>query len=119
MGWKGIHLCDFHLRAKRHGWQDVAASSPDVTLAALRLRKGTRFTFEYDLNIPSRHDSRIEERLEPDARKIYPVCIAGDGACSSEDCGGLESFMDHCDDRFHSMRLRTWTAWSRFSIESR
>jgi hypothetical protein len=100
MGWEGIHLYDFHLRAERYGSQEVAASSPDVTLAALRLRKGTRFTYEYDLNIPWRHEVRIEDRLEPNARKTYPVCTAGDGACPPEDCGGPESFMDHRDDWF-------------------
>src|SRR3954468_9564791 len=52
MGWEGIHLYDFHLHAARYGSWEVAASSPDVTLAALRLRKGQRFIYEYDLNIP-------------------------------------------------------------------
>jgi hypothetical protein len=52
MGWEGIHLCDFQLRATHYGSSEVAAKSPDVTLAALRFRKGARFTYEYDLNIP-------------------------------------------------------------------
>jgi hypothetical protein len=52
MGWEGIHLYDFHLRAERYGSWELAASSPDITLAALRLRRGVRFIYEYDLNIP-------------------------------------------------------------------
>ncbi len=100
MGWEGIHLYDFHLRAAHYGSPELAASSPDVTLAALRIRKGARFIYEYDLNIPWRHEVRIEDRLEPDTRKIYPVCTGGDGACPPEDCGGPGSFMDHRDDRF-------------------
>ena len=100
MGWEGIHLYEFHLRAERYGSWELSASSPDVTLATLRLRKGARFIYEYDLNIPWRHEVRIEDRLEPDVRKTYPVCTAGDGACPPEDCGGPESFMDHRDDRF-------------------
>jgi hypothetical protein len=99
MGWEGIHLYEFHLRAARYGSWELSASSPDITLAALRLRKGARFIYEYDLNIPWRHEVRIEDRLEPDARKTYPVCPAGDGACPPEDCGGPESFMDHRNDR--------------------
>ena len=98
MGWEGIHLYDFHLRAERYGSWEVAASSPDVTLAALHLRKGARFIYEYDLNIPWCHEIRIEGRLEPGARKTYPVCTGGDGACPPEDCGGPASFMDHRDD---------------------
>jgi hypothetical protein len=100
MGWEGIHLYDFHLRAACYGSWELAASSPDVTLAALRLRKGARFIYEYDLNIPWRHEVRIEDRFDPDAHKAYPVCTGGDGACPPEDCGGPESFMDHRDDRF-------------------
>ena len=100
MGWEGIHLYDFHLRAAHYGSWELAASSPDVTLTALRLRKGARFIYEYDVNIPWRHEVRIEDRLEPDARKTYPVCTGGDGACPPEDCGGPESFMDHRSDRF-------------------
>jgi hypothetical protein len=100
MGWEGIHLYDFHLRAARYGSWEVAASSPDVTLAALRLRKGGRFVYEYDLNIPWRHEIRIEDRLAPEAGKTYPVCTGGDGACPPEDCGGPESFMICRDDWF-------------------
>jgi hypothetical protein len=100
MGWEGIHLYDFRLRAARYGSWEVAASSPDVTLAALRFRKGARFIYEYDLNIPWRHEVRIEDRLEPEARKTYPVCTGGDGACPPEDCGGPERFMDHRNDGF-------------------
>jgi Plasmid pRiA4b ORF-3-like protein len=71
-----------------------------VTLAALRFRKGARFIYEYDLNIPWRHEVHIEDRLEREARKTYPACTGGDGACPPEDCGGPESFMDRRQDRF-------------------
>ena len=93
MGREGIHLYDFHLRPARYGSWGVAASSPDVALASRRLRTGARFTHEHDLNIPWRHEICIEGRLEPEARKTYPTCTGGDGACPPEDCGGQESFM--------------------------
>jgi Plasmid pRiA4b ORF-3-like protein len=98
MGWEGIHLYAFRLRAARYGSWELSASSPDVTLADLRFRKGARVIYEYDLNIPWRHEVRIEDRLEREARKTYPVCTGGDGACPPEDCGGPESFMDHRND---------------------
>ena len=98
MGWEGIHLYVFRLRAARYGSWELSASSPDVTLADLRFRKGARLIYEYDLNIPWRHEVRIEDRLEREARKIYPICTGGDGACPPEDSGGPESFMDHRDD---------------------
>ena len=52
MGWEGIHLYQFCLRAARYGSAELSASSPDVTLAALQFRKVARFVYEYDLNIP-------------------------------------------------------------------
>jgi hypothetical protein len=100
MGWEGIHLYDFHLRAAHYGSWEVASSSPDITLAALRFRKGARFIYEYDLNIPWRHEVRIEERLELDACKTYPFCTGGGGACPPEDCGGTEGFVARRDGRF-------------------
>ena len=60
MGWEGIHLYQFCLRSRRYGSWEVSASSPDVTLAALKLRHGARFAYQYDLNIPWRHEVRIE-----------------------------------------------------------
>ncbi|MEJ7747412.1 MAG: plasmid pRiA4b ORF-3 family protein [Luteimonas sp.] len=100
MGWEGIHLYDFQLRAARYGSWELSASSPDVTLAKLRLRKGARFVYEYDLNIPWRHEVRIEDRLGQETGKTYPLCTGGSGACPPEDCGGPESFMAGRDERF-------------------
>jgi hypothetical protein len=88
MGWEGIHLFQFCLRAARYGSWELSASSPDVTLESLRLRTGARFTYEYDLNSPWCHEVRLEERLEPVAGQAYPTCIAGHEACPPEDCGG-------------------------------
>ena len=88
MGWEGIHLYQFCLRSRRYGSWEVSASSPDITLAALKLRRGARFTYEYDLNIPWRHEVKIEEsRLNAEPGKVHPRCIAGDGACF----GGAEA----------------------------
>ena len=93
MEWEGVHLYQFCLRAARYGSWELSASSPDMTMAALRLRKGARFLYEYDLNIPWRHEVRIEGRLGPEAGKAYPVCTGGNGACPPEDCGGPAGFM--------------------------
>jgi hypothetical protein len=98
IGWEGFHLFQFCLRAVRYGSAELSTSSPDVTLAALGLRKGARFIYEYDLNIPRRHEVRIEDRLAPAAGKTFPICAAGDGACPPEDCGGPDAFVAHRDD---------------------
>jgi hypothetical protein len=98
MGWDGVHLYQFSLRATRYGSLEMAAASPEVTLAALRLRKGARFLYEYDLNIPWRHEVRIEEWRTPAADGAYPSCTGGSGDCPPEDCGGPAAFMDRRDD---------------------
>ena len=45
MGWEGIHLFQFTLRARRFGSPELATRSPDVPLSELRLRQGTRFRY--------------------------------------------------------------------------
>jgi hypothetical protein len=98
MGWEGIHLYQFRLRSRHYGSWKVSASSPDVTLTALRLRKGTRFAYEYDLNIPWRHEIRIEDHLPAEPDKVYPRCTGGDGACPPEDCGGPGGYLAGQDE---------------------
>jgi len=105
MGWEGIHLYQFCLRAACYGSWELSAASPDVTLTALRLRKGARFLYEYDLNIPWRHDVRIEDWLELEAGKAYPVCSGGGGPCPSEDCGGPADFQRRRDNIMSSDAL--------------
>ena len=58
MGWEGIHLYQFCLRSCRYGSWELSASSPEVTLAALRLRKGARFAYDYDLCVTRKSTAR-------------------------------------------------------------
>ena len=93
LGWKGIHLFQFHLRAIRYGSPELSAAAAAVPLAGFRLRIGSRFTYEYDLNIPWRHEIRVERQLARDARKPYPTCLDGHGDCPAEDCGGPAGYL--------------------------
>jgi Plasmid pRiA4b ORF-3-like protein len=93
MGWEGIHLFQFTLRARRFGSLELTARSPDVPLSELRLRQGTRFRYEYDLNIPWEHEVRLESRHEAAPGRSYPICLDGDGSCPPEDCGGVAGFL--------------------------
>ena len=42
MGWEGIHLFTFNLRAVRYGSHELSVRSPDMSLGDLLLRKGAR-----------------------------------------------------------------------------
>src|SRR5208282_2929716 len=119
MGWEGIHLYDFQLRAAHYGSWEVAAASPDATLAALRFRKGARFTYEYDLNIPWRHEVRIEDRLPLDVRKTYPSAPGAAALVHPRIAAVRRASWPVATTDFRSMRWRTWTPWSRLSSRSR
>ncbi|MBD2750621.1 plasmid pRiA4b ORF-3 family protein [Microvirga sp. BT688] len=101
MGWEGIHLFQFTLRAKPFGSLELAARSPDVALSELCLRQGTRFCYEYDFNGPWEHEVRLERRHEAYPGRRYPICLDGDGSCPPEDCGGVPGFL---------ARREAWTA---------
>jgi hypothetical protein len=109
MGWEGLHLFQFCLHAARYGSFELCAASPDVTLAALRLRNGARFVYEYDLNIPWRHEIRVEARFPADGKEL-PVCGGGSGACPPEDCGGPASFL--------AARDEIWSLEARDDLET-
>ncbi|NYZ14345.1 plasmid pRiA4b ORF-3 family protein [Azospirillum sp. RWY-5-1] len=94
MGWEGIHLYRFRIRAVHYGSFDLCVSSPRVPLNAFRFRKGTKITYDYDMAAFWRHEVRIEDRLDPEPGRSYPVCIAGDNTCPPEDCGGPEGYAD-------------------------
>jgi hypothetical protein len=97
MGWEGIHLFQFTLRARSFGSLELAARSPDVPLSELRLRQGTRFCYDYDLNGPWEHEVRLESRYEDDPGSSDPICLDGDGSCPPEDCGGVNGFLARRD----------------------
>ena len=108
MGWESIHLYQLCLRAAHYGSEELWASSPEMTLAALRLRKGARFTYEYDLNIPWRHEVQVEDHLPAESGKTYPCCTGGEGACPPEDCGGPEGYLAGLDEAASAEAFEDW-----------
>lgn len=93
MGWESVHLYQFIVHTVRYGSWELTAESPDIGLDTLNLRKGSRFLYEYDLNVPWEHEVRLEERRVTKPKTHYPCCIGGDGNCPPEDSGGPESWM--------------------------
>ena len=97
MGWEGLHLFTFNLRAVLYGSHELSVRSPDISFGDLQLRQGARFAYEYDLNIPWEHEVRLEARLPVQPRRHYPYCVNGHGACPPEDCSGPAGFLGHRD----------------------
>jgi hypothetical protein len=100
--WEGIHLFQFGLRAAEFGSWELGCRSPDIALGHLRLRKGARFIYEYDLNIPWEHEIRLEDRFPALPGRTYPYCAEGNEACPPEDCGGPAGFLARRDAWYSS-----------------
>jgi len=113
-GREGIHLYQFCLRAAHCGSSELWISSLEVTLAALRLRKGARFIYEYDLNIPWRHEVRSEGYLPAEPGKTYPRRTGGAGACPPKDCGGPEGYLAGLDEAVSVEAFEDWDTLIEF-----
>lgn len=100
MGWESIHLYQFIICTVRYGSWETGARSAAIALADLKLREGSRFLYEYDLNIPWEHEVRLEERWPIDPGSRYPAYTGGDGSCLQENCGGPEGWIWRQDNAF-------------------
>lgn len=56
-----IHLYQFIIHTVRYGSWETGARSSAIALGDLKLRKGSRFLYEYDLNIPWEHEVRLDD----------------------------------------------------------
>ena len=98
MGWSDDHLNRFKIHGIQYGvYHDggvVFNQDPDeVRLGDFQFRINEWFLYEYDFTDQWRHQIRIENILEYDPRKDYPLCIGGHRACPPEGCGGPLRFM--------------------------
>jgi hypothetical protein len=98
MGWENSHLHAFRLRKVSY-----AAPHPDDEVGHLdetQFRFGDvvagadRIGYEYDFGDGWEHALVIEARTVAQADTTYPACIAGEGACPPEDCGGSYGFAE-------------------------
>ena len=97
MGWTDSHLHRFRIHGKDYGVAHIGGCSfaddpRQVRLTDFGFRLRERFFYEYDFYDLWQHDIRIEQILELDTKRTYPVCIAGRRASPPEDCGGPRAF---------------------------
>ena len=88
MAWEGLHLYGFRIRSARYGSPDLCTGSTNVTLEGFRFRRNAKLIYIYDMDDWWEHEIRIEDRLEAENGRRYPICLGGQGACPPEDCGG-------------------------------
>lgn len=95
MGWQNCHLHAFRVGDVIYGLD------PDNELGYLDERKfrldgltADRIFYDYDFGDSWEHELIIEERTTAADGAIYPACVAGEGACPPEDCGGSPGFAE-------------------------
>ena len=94
MGWEGVHLYYFDIHAVHYGSFESSTESPDIPFSRFRFRKRRRFAYLYDMGDYWEHEVRVEQFLDRDPKKTYPVCTGGSGACPPEDCGGPPGYLE-------------------------
>jgi hypothetical protein len=96
-GWEDYHLHAFKLHGRHYGTTRTGERHRDgvgkeITLTDLQLRVRQRIRYEYDFGDLWEHEIRVEAKLEQEAGKVYPICIAGARAGPPEDIGGPRGY---------------------------
>jgi hypothetical protein len=92
MGWEDYHMHVFSDGRTEYGLPDPELAFRDERKAALRdliPREGGRARYTYDFGDDWEHEIVVEKLLAAEPSTAYPVCVAGEGACPPEDCGGV------------------------------
>jgi hypothetical protein len=121
MGWQNYHLYRFKIGKKQYSTPDPDndfyeldfKNSYQAKLGSIIKEKDNIFLYEYDFGDSWEHQLLIEDILNRDSGKRYPVCIAGENASPHEDSGGPRGYMEMLEiiknpyrEEFRS--TRTW-----------
>jgi len=90
-GWSDVHLHRFKVHGREY---DGIYDAGRVRLGELGLRATERFVYDYDLGDLWRHEIRVEQLLDREGGRIYPVCTGGRRSGPPEDCGGPRAFLE-------------------------
>jgi len=97
MGWEDCHLHAFQIGKTTYGPDpEEELGYADETKARLAdvARVRTRIAYEYDFGDGWEHELVVEARTVAGDGQAYPACLAGEGACPPEDCGGVYGFAE-------------------------
>lgn len=97
MGWTDTHLHAFSTASGDYGPPDPELDHRDERKARLSdflAQPGDRIRYTYDFGDFWEHDIVVEKALASDLGARLAVCLAGNGACPPEDCGGSWGYAD-------------------------
>jgi hypothetical protein len=102
LGWTDTHLHRFRIHGREFAVPRVGDAALDdarqVRLSQFGFRLRERFLDEYDFTDLWQHEVRLEGIRPVEARRPYPVCLAGQRPAPPEECGGPWAYL----------RLRDW-----------
>lgn len=98
MGWTNSHLHMFHVGKTHYAprtpdWDDVE-DERKVILCEIAPKAKAKFYYEYDMGDSWGHEVRVEAITPASGKPQRPKCLAGEGACPPEDCGGIGGYED-------------------------
>lgn len=105
MGWTNSHLHHFKLSEQWYGDPQLMRENFEDFNYKNSLRtklsdivpesgRGLRLDYEYDFGDSWHHDILLEGIKPREPGVHYPRCVAGEGACPPEDCGGVWGFAE-------------------------
>jgi hypothetical protein len=98
MGWQDSHLHMFRVAGREYGPAYLDDELEMLDERQFRIgelvKTGDLAGYEYDFGDGWEHELVVEASAVADAATVYPACIAGEGACPPEDCGGPGGFAD-------------------------
>jgi hypothetical protein len=97
MGWEDCHLHAFRIGKTTYGPDpddELGWADETTTRLADVARVRTRISYDYDFGDGWEHELVVEARSVAEAGRVYPACIAGEGACPPEDSGGVYGFAE-------------------------
>jgi hypothetical protein len=102
MGWTNSHMHQFITGSKRDLTYYGEPGSDMVnerryTLADIAPAARSKFSYEYDFGDGWMHEVLTEKILPAETASQLPMCLAGEGACPPEDCGGVPGYERLCE----------------------
>ena len=102
MGWQNSHLHMFRIAGREYGPAYLDDELETLDEKQFRIgdlvKTGDLAGYEYDFGDGWEHEVAVEAGAAADAAAdaatVYPECIAGEGACPPEDCGGPGGFAE-------------------------
>lgn len=100
-GWEDDHL--FSFSEKRFGSPEITElqefdddneklDAGELMLSDIFKKENQKFIYVYDFGDSWEHIITLEKILHETA--VYPVCLAGEGKCPPEDCGGAHAYKE-------------------------